>query len=74
LSFAGLAQAQTIHEPDRLMSHIPPEWRPRSRAEADYRIRWTNWISTLERQRVQLEYENNARRYLSAQNKESENM
>jgi hypothetical protein len=56
------------------MSHIPPEWRPRSRAEADYRIRWSNWVGTLERQRVQLEYENNARRYLSAQNKESENM
>ncbi|WIA40917.1 hypothetical protein OEZ86_004577 [Tetradesmus obliquus] len=71
---AGLAQAQTIIEPDRLMSHMPPEWRPQSRAEADYRIRWSSWVSTLERQRVQLEYENNARRYLSAQNKESENI
>jgi hypothetical protein len=34
---AGLAQAQTIKEPERLMSHIPPEWRTRSRAEANHR-------------------------------------
>ncbi|KAF8062765.1 PAPS4 [Scenedesmus sp. PABB004] len=71
---AGLPWATTIVEPEQKQQFMPPEWRPRSRAAADYWLRYTNWVTTFERDWRQEEYESNARRFLCAQNKESENI
>lgn len=71
---AGLPFAQTTHEPQQLMEHFPPQFRPKSRKEAEYMMHWYNWVVSAERDRIQLDYENQARKYLCRQNKEAENM
>lgn len=72
--FSGLPFAQTTHDPDQLQEYFPPQFRPKSRKEAEYMMNWYNWVVSAERDKIQLDYENRARMFLCKQNKEAENM
>eukprot|EP00775_Hariotina_reticulata_P007653 gene7653-7856_t len=70
---AGLAQAETQPEPAVQLQYMPEEFKPRSRREAEYLIKWTNWVGQQERRARQFNYEEKARYYMCTQNKESHN-